>query len=208
MPRPLRTLNGAASGKEYGCGAADEVGDISAAALYCSAAFQGETMTYSPTAAPAGAPRSRRRNGRGAPRAAFWALTIGSVGVVYGDIGTSPLYAFREAVTAAVGPTARDARGGARRALADPVGADRRGHAQIRAHPAACGQQRGGRHARADGAGAARRGQERRRGRAAAASSARRCSTATPSSRRRFRCCPRSKASSSSRRRSNTTSCR
>jgi KUP system potassium uptake protein len=31
------------------------------------------------------------------------ALTIGSVGVVYGDIGTSPLYAFREALAAAVG---------------------------------------------------------------------------------------------------------
>jgi KUP system potassium uptake protein len=33
----------------------------------------------------------------------FLALAIGSVGVVYGDIGTSPLYAFREAVAAAVG---------------------------------------------------------------------------------------------------------
>lgn len=31
----------------------------------------------------------------------FWALVIGSIGVVYGDIGTSPLYAFREAVSAA-----------------------------------------------------------------------------------------------------------
>jgi KUP system potassium uptake protein len=31
----------------------------------------------------------------------FWALTLGSIGVVYGDIGTSPLYAFREAVVAA-----------------------------------------------------------------------------------------------------------
>ena len=31
----------------------------------------------------------------------FWALTLGSIGVVFGDIGTSPLYAFREAVTAA-----------------------------------------------------------------------------------------------------------
>ena len=31
----------------------------------------------------------------------FWALTIGSIGVVYGDIGTSPLYAVREAVLAA-----------------------------------------------------------------------------------------------------------
>lgn len=26
------------------------------------------------------------------------ALTIGAVGIVYGDIGTSPLYAFREAL--------------------------------------------------------------------------------------------------------------
>jgi KUP system potassium uptake protein len=31
------------------------------------------------------------------------ALAVGSIGVVYGDIGTSPLYAFRVAVTAAVG---------------------------------------------------------------------------------------------------------
>jgi KUP system potassium uptake protein len=31
----------------------------------------------------------------------FAALALGSVGVVYGDIGTSPLYAFREAVVAA-----------------------------------------------------------------------------------------------------------
>jgi KUP system potassium uptake protein len=30
-----------------------------------------------------------------------WALAIGSIGVVFGDIGTSPLYAFREAATAA-----------------------------------------------------------------------------------------------------------
>src|SRR5450759_928357 len=34
----------------------------------------------------------------------FWALTVGSIGVVYGDIGTSPLYALRESVLAAVGP--------------------------------------------------------------------------------------------------------
>ena len=31
----------------------------------------------------------------------FWALALGCVGVVYGDIGTSPLYAFREAVVVA-----------------------------------------------------------------------------------------------------------
>src|SRR5262249_44673107 len=39
--------------------------------------------------------------GKANGRAKFWALTIGSVGVVYGDIGTSPLYALREAVSAA-----------------------------------------------------------------------------------------------------------
>src|SRR6202521_315871 len=33
----------------------------------------------------------------------FWPLTIGAIGVVYGDIGTSPIYAFREAVVAATG---------------------------------------------------------------------------------------------------------
>src|SRR5258708_19504394 len=32
-----------------------------------------------------------------------WALALGSIGVVYGDIGTSPLYALREAVIAASG---------------------------------------------------------------------------------------------------------
>ncbi|MBR1129279.1 potassium transporter Kup [Bradyrhizobium iriomotense] len=33
----------------------------------------------------------------------FWALTLGSIGVVFGDIGTSPLYAFHEAVRGAAG---------------------------------------------------------------------------------------------------------
>ncbi len=36
----------------------------------------------------------------------FWPLAIGAVGVVYGDIGTSPIYAFREAVVAATGEAA------------------------------------------------------------------------------------------------------
>jgi len=41
----------------------------------------------------------------GKPRAGpgFLALTLGTIGVVYGDIGTSPLYAMRESVVAAVG---------------------------------------------------------------------------------------------------------
>lgn len=39
----------------------------------------------------------------GARRHGFWALTLGSVGVVFGDIGTSPLYAMREALAHAGG---------------------------------------------------------------------------------------------------------
>src|SRR5262245_44498157 len=31
-------------------------------------------------------------------RAGFWTLAVGSIGVVFGDIGTSPLYAFSEAM--------------------------------------------------------------------------------------------------------------
>ena len=37
-------------------------------------------------------------------RAGLWGLTVGSIGVVYGDIGTSPLYAVRVALEAASGP--------------------------------------------------------------------------------------------------------
>ena len=37
----------------------------------------------------------------GGGRGRFWTLTLGSIGVVYGDIGTSPLYALKESVTAA-----------------------------------------------------------------------------------------------------------
>jgi KUP system potassium uptake protein len=36
----------------------------------------------------------------------FWALALGSIGVVYGDIGTSPLYALKESVLAAGGKDA------------------------------------------------------------------------------------------------------
>lgn len=31
----------------------------------------------------------------------YWALVVGAIGVVFGDIGTSPLYAFKEAINAA-----------------------------------------------------------------------------------------------------------
>ena len=45
-------------------------------------------------------------NGVGAARshAGLWGLALGSIGVVYGDIGTSPLYALREAIVAASAP--------------------------------------------------------------------------------------------------------
>jgi KUP system potassium uptake protein len=36
-------------------------------------------------------------------RAGLWALAVGSIGVVYGDIGTSPLYALRVAIVSASG---------------------------------------------------------------------------------------------------------
>ena len=50
-------------------------------------------------------PETAAANGHGDAHttAGFGALTLGSIGVVYGDIGTSPLYAFREAVMAASG---------------------------------------------------------------------------------------------------------
>src|SRR5690554_1142629 len=37
------------------------------------------------------------------PKTGTAALTLGALGVVYGDIGTSPIYAFREALRAATG---------------------------------------------------------------------------------------------------------
>jgi KUP system potassium uptake protein len=55
-------------------------------------------------AAPAGASGVSDTNGSHAPDAhgakghGFWTLALGSVGVVFGDIGTSPIYAMREAL--------------------------------------------------------------------------------------------------------------
>jgi len=48
---------------------------------------------------------TRAANGHGEAHstASLAGLMLGSIGVVYGDIGTSPLYAFREAVAAAAG---------------------------------------------------------------------------------------------------------
>ncbi len=54
-------------------------------------------------AAPEGSAVAGEGNGGAVTKTGFWSLTVGSVGVVYGDIGTSPLYAFREAVIASTG---------------------------------------------------------------------------------------------------------
>jgi KUP system potassium uptake protein len=55
------------------------------------------------SAVPLGSQAPHAGSGEAHPHANFWALTLGSIGVVYGDIGTSPLYAFRESIIAAVG---------------------------------------------------------------------------------------------------------
>src|SRR6201989_3557432 len=52
-------------------------------------------------AAPAGETTAANGHGETHSTVGFAALMVGSIGVVYGDIGTSPLYAFREAVNAA-----------------------------------------------------------------------------------------------------------
>ena len=84
----------------------------------------------------------------------FWKLVLGSVGVVYGDIGTSPLYALREALRAA-GRDGLERERGDRHRLAAALDADPHRHAEIRHLDPARRQPRRGRHAVAAGAGAA-----------------------------------------------------
>src|SRR5215472_10113231 len=55
----------------------------------------------SDVAAPARETRAADGHADAHSTAGFAALTLGSIGVVYGDIGTSPLYALREAIAAA-----------------------------------------------------------------------------------------------------------
>ena len=45
-----------------------------------------------------GAPEASEESHRSPHKESFWALALGSMGVVFGDIGTSPLYAMREAL--------------------------------------------------------------------------------------------------------------
>ena len=55
------------------------------------------------TAALPGGSAAATNGGDASVKVGFWSLALGSIGVVYGDIGTSPLYALREAVLAATG---------------------------------------------------------------------------------------------------------
>ena len=55
--------------------------------------------TPPPVANPAQAGHGDSDHGHGQPHGAhFWKLALGSIGVVFGDIGTSPLYALRESL--------------------------------------------------------------------------------------------------------------
>src|SRR5215212_1188987 len=68
---------------------------------FCPAAWPLPGNPSSPMAQSAAAARTAADNGHTDKH--FWALALGSLGVVFGDIGTSPLYALREAVKASSG---------------------------------------------------------------------------------------------------------
>src|SRR6476659_1663200 len=77
-----------------------ERGTISPALCLCGEAFRGFYPMTSDNAVSAAA--TPAANGFGDPHstAGLKALTLGSIGVVFGDIGTSPLYALHEAFVA------------------------------------------------------------------------------------------------------------
>src|SRR5258707_15764938 len=66
--------------------------------------FEALAPMTSDVVAPAAETTAAKAHGDAHSTAGFKALLIGSIVVVYGDIGTSPLYALRDAVMAATGP--------------------------------------------------------------------------------------------------------
>jgi KUP system potassium uptake protein len=83
----------------------DGVNGTAASVAANSISFSKEAPPMSPSnAAPSGGLIAANGGSELPAKTGFWALTVGSIGVVYGDIGTSPLYALRESVLAAVGP--------------------------------------------------------------------------------------------------------
>ncbi len=69
---------------------------------------EAASPSLAPTAEPASEPAAPPSpfivasappaHGPGAKKSTMLALSVGAIGVVFGDIGTSPLYAFREAL--------------------------------------------------------------------------------------------------------------
>ena len=118
----------------------------------------------------------------GHQRAGIAALTLGALGVVFGDIGTSPLYALQTVFHADHGAVPTLAVGGLRRAVARVLGGDDHRVDQVRDVHHARRQRRRGRDHGADRVDPARRagGPHARRWRSSrSGSSGRRCSTAT-----------------------------
>src|SRR5580704_16150144 len=61
-------------------------------------------MTGEPhAAAPSSAATTENHAPHGGGHTRFWPMAVGAIGVVFGDIGTSPLYAFRQALQQAAG---------------------------------------------------------------------------------------------------------
>jgi KUP system potassium uptake protein len=63
----------------------------------------GEPPSAAPSSAAANPAKSAKPSLHGGAGMRFWPLAVGAIGVVFGDIGTSPLYAFRQALQAASG---------------------------------------------------------------------------------------------------------
>ena len=138
--------------------------------------------------------RKDRRDAQGGTRKTGRALgpaALACMGVVFGDIGTSPLYTLNVAAKSASPYRAGHAGSRARHRVADLLVADHRHLDQIRDPDHARRQSRRGRHPRAARAGQPAPRQDKTDGAPLWSSSAwsgRPCFTATARSRRRFRC--------------------
>src|SRR3954452_20998299 len=71
--------------------------------LHCAVRQTRPRLMSVQFAIPAAETPAANGHGEAHSTATFKALMLGCIGVVYGDIGTSPLYALREAIVAASG---------------------------------------------------------------------------------------------------------
>ena len=152
----------------------------------------GSISTVTP-AQPGTDPQPAPLQGDRAPRhkGNAWFLALTALGVVFGDIGTSPLYTFSVALSATGHARARRGRR-PRDRLADPLGADGDGVAEIRRLRPARRQRWRRRNPGPDVAWWPPTGSRAPAGFhlwSCSASPARHCSMATASSRRRSPCC-------------------